>query len=329
MIDRVFQGVLVGEVRSGIRAAAQPPASGPAATAPDRRKPGLMTVLARIQPVYVAVVVAFLITGILVIISFRWMAPRPPVANSSRPKMDAKTTPTQENALDDGRVNANSTAVNISITPPPPDAVESGADQPRPIPGLPGIAIKPGTGNLTPPTTPKPATNDTPPVNPTPAPTPPQVPPLSPLTAGNATHADEVELRVMLLKMTLEHMLETSKLPSKLDSVAIDPRTNALTVKYTIPHMNSVAEAKQGLLYTGFHLIWTTMETAAEQNKAFTGFTLIGNAYSDAQQTPSLSLVADVLPQQAEAARSVTDYKTVQQYLTKPWWRDDLARVAL
>ncbi|MHB0937159.1 MAG: tetratricopeptide repeat protein [Armatimonadota bacterium] len=330
MIDRVFQGVLAGEIRSGVKAAAQPPAAGFAPMASGRRKPGFTGILARIQPVYVAVAFAFLITGAFIWISIHLTTARLQVAGKPG-RQAANRTSSRGETPENTTANSNATAVNVAanppqVSPPPPDAVE-GPNGLKPIPGLPGIYVKQG-GNLAAPSNPKPAANDAGSDNPKPptddAGSPPtEVPPLSPLSADSA-NADTIELQTKLLKMTLDGTVASSKLPSKVDTVTIDPRTNALTIRYTVPRMETPGATKQGLLYTGFHLVWAAAEQAAGQRKSFSGFTLIGNAYSDTERANSLALMADVTPQQADAARNAAEYKTVLQFLTKPWWRSDL-----
>jgi len=335
MIDRVFQGVLAGELRTSVKAMAQPQAASTAA--PGKPAPAgyivrLRAFLARLQPTYVAVALALVLVAVFSLLTWKLWSPGTR-ANGGHPRAGIHTSSDRlDNGSDSGE-NASATAVNIvptvpQITPPPPDAVENGVGQPRPVDGLPGVVVTPSPGT-SPPSKPAPNPVTTPAVPPAPNDTTasensPQVPPLSPLTAAGSD-ADKVELQVLLLKMALERALESSKLPSTLDAVTIDPRTNVLTVKFTIPHMRSATEMKQGLLYTGFHLVWT----AAEQNGTLSGFTLLGNAYSSAAHEPSLALVADVSAEQAKTARTAVDYKTVQQYLTKPWWRADLAGATL
>jgi len=333
MIDRVFQGVLAGELRSSVKAMAQPAPSTPTGKpAPARRSLDFKAFLSRVQPVYAAVGIAVILTGVFAFIAMQVMAKKMSIEENTGKDKIASTA----SAPDRKGVNSRSTAVNVEsvappqVSPPSPDAVENGDGQPKAVAGLPGVVVNPNPGNLAAP--PKPAAGDTPAAgNPraqnndaSSATASPQVPPLSPLTAAGSP-ADRTELQTLLLKMTLERAVVSSKLPSELNSVTLDPRTNAVTIKFTIPRMKTATETKQGLLYTGFHLIWT----AAEQNEALTGFTLQGNAYTGAEENPSLALVADVTTGQAESARAAADYKTVRQDLTKPWWRTDLAGATL
>jgi|GEM_PF-2423984 len=333
MIDRVFQGVLAGELRSSVKAMAQSP-SPSGEHAAKQSKVSFKAFLARVQPVYAAVGFAVIISGLLIffviIPSWNKHADTNTATNDNTARSRVERTASNSEGM-----NARATAENIEpvgprVTPPAPDAVENGDTRPKAVDGLPGIVIDPNPGNLTAP--PKPAAGDTPAAgippaqdnNESSATATPQVPPLSPLTAAGSP-ADRIELQTLLLKMTLERAVVSSKLPSELNAVTLDPRTNAVTIKFTIPRMKTATETKQGLLYTGFHLIWT----AAEQNEALTGFTLHGNAYTGAEKDPSLALFADVTLEQAESARAAADYKKVLQYLTKPWWRADLADAPL
>jgi hypothetical protein len=211
----------------------------------------------------------------------------------------------------------------------------------QPITGLPGVVVDANgnrtntttsttTGTTTNPapggqrTTTTPSTNTTSTIT-TPTTTS-EVPPFSPLTASqNPNTTDSAELQADLLKVTMEGVLKNSKFQARLDSLVIDPRTNELTVKYIIPPTTSAAEAKKGLLYTGFRLIWT----AADQSKNCPKFTLRGYTTDANTSAPSLALVADITSQQAVSSRSANDYRTICNYLTRPWWRSDLAGVGL
>jgi len=209
------------------------------------------------------------------------------------------------------------TSAEPRVTPPPPDAVEGGDAH-----ALPGALAAPLKEDQTPTATaPAPAN---PPAGSTPTASA-QVPPFQPLATGNMPGLDEMNARVAALRMALEQMLKKSKLPATLNDVRLDPRTNALTLDFSVPRMSGAGEAKQALLYTGFHLIWA----AGEQNKSLASFTLRGAIALKEDEDPDLALIADVTPQQALSARSATDYQAVAGFLSNPWWRKELAAAAL
>jgi tetratricopeptide (TPR) repeat protein len=332
MIDRVFQGVLAGEMRSSVKAIAQPTASSSGKPAPARRAPGVKAFLAGIQPVYVAVGFAILITAIFAFISMQVMAKKIRTEQNTGRNQVTNTASKPDGPSSNTGANTSATAVNVAptappqVSPPPPDAVENGATQPQTVAGLPGIIVNPNPGNLASP--PRPAAGDTPTSNNPPVPenntgsaTTSQVPPLSPLTDD-----DSIASRIDLLILLMKHAMKSSKLDGTLNEVTIDPHTNMLRVNYTVPRMRTATETKQGLLYIGLHLIWSVPE---QSSNIISGYTLLGYAYSDTEHPPSLALAANVALEQASASRTAADYKTVLQYLTRTWWRADLAAAAL
>ncbi len=327
MIDLVFQGAL----SEGGRPVRSRPLT-PTTPLPRRRspmKPGgttLQQLLARIQPTHV--VIATTILSVCVMLFFVLADRR---HRTALPAPDTYAQPSGRTAVEPGDAeNATGTAVAtttpaMQVTPPPADVTENGG-----IPGLPGIIVRPGRptddGKSS---TPPPATantNTTLPANADP-PSGTQVPPFQPSASSEAQEAEQIDHKTRVLRVLLENKLATSKLPAAtLQGLQIDPRFNTLTIEYTIPRMKSPTETKQGLLYTGLHLIWE----AIEQNKSLTLFTLRGYAFPSADASVvSLAMAADVTPEQAKYARSATDYRTVVGFLSKPWWRADIDRVPL
>ncbi len=338
MVEQVFQGVISGNpnARPGGRPAA---AARPAASdRPDRETHAVQRFLRQLQPVHIVIASTILVVLISIPVV---MSQHAPPARSARPRAfrvrpDAPPDPTAavpshaaNTAVALAPVANSETAAPPAAAPPPADAVESGGL--RPVPGLPGVAVRIGpsaTSNTAPPaataapTAPSPADAGVR----TPATVaPPQVPPLNPLDTGVATPADEIKMQELLLKMTLDTMLAKSRLPSTLDDLTIDPRDNTLTLQYVIPTMADATAVKRGLLYSGFNLIWA----ALEQNTSLTRVVLRGYAGNGPDRDPSLALIADVAPDQARAARTAQDYRTVHTYLSNTWWRADLKDAAL
>jgi len=150
-----------------------------------------------------------------------------------------------------------------------------------------------------------------------------QVAPYHPLSG---TSRNEIELQTNLLKTAIDTARQSSRLSWRLESINLDPRDRSLTVKYSIPHMQSLTGAKQGLLFAGFEAAWA----AFEQNRQLTKITLIGYAYAGQADTNlSLGLITDVRPQQAESAHGAGDYRALATFLDKPMWRDDLESAPL
>lgn len=294
-----------------------------AAASPSRRRPArapfvLKDALAKIQPAYMVVgttVLAMCLMLIVVLVINKKPQPqheaRQQVATPNSDPVDAATTAT-----------AVVMAPTPQVVPPPPDKVEGG-DTRAGITGLPGITVAQ-------PPPPKPAnpvpdqppnltrTSDAaPPIN--------QVAPFQPSTADNAIGTEDIEVRTTLLQHELERNLRNSPLPATLSSLNLDPRTDILTLEFTLARMPGPKETKQGLLYTAFHLVWS----AADKDKRLTRFTLRGNAFATADGLPSLALITDITREQAATARTYNDYTAVLTCLTDPRWRRDLLNVAL
>ena len=293
-------------------------------------KPSL---LARVQPTHV--VIGSVVLAVVLAVGLVVVYP-PGRGIKTAGSEQAAREPRAESRLPADNANTSASAVVAApttgavVTPPPADAVESG---PRAIPGLPGIIVVPHSAQTPARSeTDRAATGETPATPPRGSEQPPtgattpdsaEVAPFSPLTAGSRN--DEIDLQAIVLKSALDRTLENAKFPAKVEEVIIDPRTNALTMKFSIPNTATPRETKRGLLYIGFNLVWT----AIDSNKSFTRYTLHGYASTGPAQDASKALVADITQQQAASARSASDYKAITQYLTDPWWRADLADVSL
>lgn len=220
--------------------------------------------------------------------------------------------------------NGTDTSTNkppVQVTPPAPDNVEAGNghnDATAPWLGVPPVdkTTTPGTGNAGQTGRTTPATPGTVGV--------PQVPPFEP-PAHNKMTAEEYEKETQALKTALDNTLKKSQLPSLLVNVSIDPRSNAVTIYYMVPLLKTATETKQGLLFSGFQLIW-----AADQvDPRIRSYTLRGYAYPEPGKEPTLALLADITPQQANDARDAGDYKAVAKFLSNTWWRNDLDTASL
>jgi hypothetical protein len=306
MIERVFPGT---------GSSAQP--SLPTARRPvvraSRSREGLVRLLARLQPVHVVIAFAVLAMAAVSVVL---------IAGGSRPAAQPADHPaapvTEEHAASSAVVMPSST--NPPVVTPPPDRVEANETPrppvqatPRPTTTRPAATTQPATTHATPlPVSPGAIT---PPASET-APTPPAVPALS---------SEALEKQTQQLKTVLDSVSKTAKLQITVNTVLLDPRTGDLRIDYTIPRMVNPAETKKGLLYAGFQLIWASLRVSTNPRT----FTLRGSAYLADNRAVTTALLTDVTWQQMEAARHVTDYTTIQQHLTNPWWRDDLANVAL
>ena len=254
---------------------------------------------------------------VAIIISFN------PGRPASKPKVAAPPagTPVVSNGSDSAftsTVGKDPGTGTPTVTPPPPDATEGGDVRGLPV----TVNLPKSTPPATTPAPTSPAATSPGAITP-PAP---QVPPFQPrLTGGGTLNPDDFAARTAALKTALEHLLKKSVIPATLTDLHLDPRTNVLTMDFVIPRMSTATEAKQALLYTGFHLIWT----AGEQDKLLAGYTLRGAAALPGEEEVSLAFMADVTPQQAESARGARDYQTVVTFLGNPYWRKELASASL
>ncbi|HOS42491.1 MAG TPA: tetratricopeptide repeat protein [Armatimonadota bacterium] len=294
MIERVFPG-------TGGGAPLPLAPSGRPARRPGASRDGLVRLLARLQPIHVVIafaVLAMLGMGIVMIAGAGRSAAPPP-----------RPTPPATETSETGSAVVMPPSTNPPVMTPPPDRVEANeetepAPRPRPAPTPTPPATTPVTppGAITPPATEMAA------------------PPAAPALSSEA-----LEQQTQQLKTVLDAVSTTAKLQITVTAVLLDPRTGDLRIDYTIPRMVNPAETKKGLLYAGFQLIWASLRVSTHPRT----FTLRGSAYLADNRAVTTALLADVTWQQMEGARSVTDYTTIQRYLTNPWWRDDLTDVAL
>ena len=313
MIDRVFRTAVSSETlapRTPVRPRTSAPRPAPA-------RDVLKRFLLNLQPVPVVVGTTILFLCLAFFVLFRSPA-SPPASPAARDnKAPAASAPTGVvTPVASAPATTTSAPAEPRFTPPPPDAVEGGES--RPLPET--VVTSPKDASTPAPVSAAPATDGAPAVAPAKTVST-QVPPFQPAVADTMPSLEEMNTRVVALKAALERTLKASPLPSTLTDIRLDPRTNALTLEFSIPRMGSASETKQALLYTGFHLIWA----AHEQDKALTSYTLRGAAALAENETPALALVADVTPRQATSARAATDYQTVAGFLSSPWWRKELA----
>ena len=314
MIDRVFQGTQQADKESIVFVDDDTPTEG------LMSKPGLgrffRNALEKITPTHIIVgtVIVALITMFTI-----WIATAPRQANAPVTQQ-AGTPSTTADAPSSNPSLTPPTAQNPQVTPPAGDAVENPGSGQK-LPGLP-VIVQPGDNGNT-----KPAEKTGKVSAPTPgdnkSTTVAKVPPFEPQTQhmSSETLAKETQQ----LRSALEGALKSSKLQSTLNEVQLDPRDKLVTILYTIPHMSGAVETKQGLLFTGFGLIWA----ASGVDRSFRGYVLRGYAFEGDAKEPSLAMQADISPQQADAAREAGDYSAVAKCLSKVWWRNDLENAAL
>jgi tetratricopeptide (TPR) repeat protein len=314
-IDRVFNGVVVDEPQATGHV-------GDAVTAAPRTRARLVATcqrfLSKLSPMHV--IVAFVVIGICAALLLLFLLARGD--KKAAPGMKNGATATRNIPMPTPDANA-APGQAPQVTPPADGTGNDGGN----IDGLPGLRAQSKGDN------PANATGSGTAASPTPAAAdsnaggaaPQPVPPFEPQPKDHMT-ADELSKATQDLQTALTAALKSSKLTeSTLDDVSIDPRSRVVSLSYTIPHMQGPTETKQGLLYTGFKLIWA----ADKSNNAWKAYVLHGNAYSGTRSVTVLALVANVSPQQADEARDAGDYQTVAKKMSDVWWCGDLENAAL
>lgn len=320
MIERVFPGSAAGDQRPLPPASAQAALATPPAARASRGS-AAAGVLARLQPIHVVIgctVLAMLV--MLVVFMASGFGQHPAPKPKSAPTASApKETPTESPVAD-----------QPTTMVPPGDSVESG-DTPSANTVTPNTATeRPVTTAERPTTTAErptpPAVRPAQPVSPISPPSPLAniAPPVvAPAANAQALTSEALEKQTQQLKTLLDSVAKSGKLQITVNDVSIDPRTGVVSIDYAIPRMINNGETKKGLLYAGFNLIWSTLRQSTEPRT----FTLHGSAYVGTSRNLTTALVADVTWQQMEGAHNAGDYRAIQQFLTNPWWRDDLAGV--
>ncbi|HEY3377468.1 MAG TPA: tetratricopeptide repeat protein [Armatimonadota bacterium] len=315
MIDRVFQSTVQDGGVENPELAVLPARAGGIGVR-------VRALLAKLTPTHVVISATVLaVIAMLVIVLVTAPKTNTPLQPGTTPVATANPTGTPTAPVlppAPGVTTPGSTPSSPQVIPPAPDTVEGGTT----VPGLPHIVVQPSSGDKTATEKMRPPTPSSTNAN---APTMTQVPPFEPPSRARLS-ADDLEKQTTQLQSALQAWLKASKLPSTLNSVTIDPRTSVVTIYYAIPLMKGPTETKQGLLYTGFNLVWTADNT----NARLKSFVLRGYAFpSDGAREPTLSLLADITPQQADEARSAGDYRAVAKYLSNAWWRGDLDPASL
>jgi hypothetical protein len=322
MIDKVFQSTPRQQTPPVIHPSSLPPLE------PMPEEPGwdehLRTRLNKLQPIHVVLgtaVLAMLFVAILLLLHPAGNTKTHGQAHAMQPPHSVPFTPTPAPANPPAGANTRektpATPPENTMTPPSPDAVEgAGASH------FPTSAVRrPVSPAVTPPATPpvphQPAEHSSSGA---------QVPPFQPESAAAvAMTPEELERQQNALKTALEAMLGQLKLTARLDNVWLDPRNGSVVLDYTLPPQLGPTETKQGLLYIGFHLVWT----AQAQSSALKMFTLRGFASTTVDRPPTLALLTEITLIQAVASLKISDYHSSLQYLTNPWWRPDLATLPL
>lgn len=323
MIDHVFQGAMSGASGRVPHLEVAPPA--PAKREQRGLRSALRWALTRLQPMHVVVgstVLAVVAMLAIALISGRGPAP----SRHGRPSPPSVAGPAEATTQRDrsGISVSPAPGTGTRVTPPPPDAVESGQNGPSPDPA----ALLGAT----------PAPRASPPVSSAPSAVH-EVPPFQPAPSVRPMTLEEAARKTEQVRAAMERAAQASKLPASLHSVLIDPRTSNVLFEYSIPAMQSAKETKQGLLYAGFHFVWAAQGASND----LPSFTLRGYAPAPGQEaapTPrhvgadaigavSLAMVADLTSAQAQGARAATDYQTVLRYLNEITWRSDLTGAPL
>jgi hypothetical protein len=321
MIDRVFRGARPeadGTAVLAINPNATPPPAGQYHPAPAERR----NLLAHIQPIHmvIACTIIAMAVGLLLMLGAGHEArsnagaPTQPIVQPAHGAEPAPVAPTGTEPATGSAVVADPQVPDATprVSPPAPDKVESGGTR---IPGLPGLIIMRDNGKTSIKKDPNPPAL----TNPNTAP---EIPPY-PVSDGPLS-ADEVARHTQRMQAAMQLRLKEKAPYAVLRTFTLDPRTATATIDYTIPRTQSTLTAKQALLYIGFNLVWAGLDAS----RSVKTFTLRGYAYG-AGTEPTLAFIADVLPQQADTARGAGDYRSIAGYLGQPWWRADLAPVAL
>jgi hypothetical protein len=153
----------------------------------------------------------------------------------------------------------------------------------------------------------------------------PTIPPLIP-PAKPRMSAAQLEQLTEKIQTAMNEQLKTLRLQTVLRGISLNPATDVLTISYEVPLLKGPAETKEGLLYSGFELIWVADNNAAGN---IVRYSLSGYGHLAPGQPAKLALNADVSPQQASEARSVADYAAVAKEMSNVWWHDDIASAEL
>lgn len=326
MIDLVFQDVRQADAKelpSNDKAQAIAMPASPTTHIGDT----VRKILEKITPMQV-IIGSTVLAVVAVICIFSFSKPRS-TDHVQRARTDQSST---NNTTSDSASGDQVTTVtppdaqSPQIIAPPPDTIEG-----TKIPGLP-IIVKNGSNKQQ--TMPQTDTNNV--QQPAPAragaagsapSSVVQVPPFDPRPRSRLS-AEELDKETNQLRAALVRSLKESKLPSTLIDVRIDPRSKEVSIDYNVPHMQGPVETKQGLLYTGFYLIWEADKSDSTLRK----YMLRGYAYPSSPsegEAPTLALQADVTPQQADQASEAGDYKSVAKCMSNVWWRGDLDQAQL
>jgi tetratricopeptide (TPR) repeat protein len=278
---------MIDQVFQGAARGEQKPLPPPGQDLPDSAAGSarVRRFLLALHPVHVVLACTVLALGIGALLIVG--GSRPPTPRSAG-RVITPATPAPSPARE------SATNTHPVVAPPPPDAVE-----------LPPQAT--GSATVTPPTAPLhsgPATRTGTHL----------APPDAPLSPA------EVDRQLELVKSAMHAEIKAAKLPAALREVTIDPRTRMVLIDYAVARGATPTQTKQVLLYAGFHLVWATPQAGLAPK----GFTLRGYAYPQNGPSETLALIADLAPLRAEAARTITDYGAIAQFLTSPWWRKDL-----
>lgn len=318
MIDHVFQGPARGADVPQVMINSDAQQSALLPSEEVSRLYSFQQLLRKLQPVHLVVgctVLAMLI--VLAVLTFPLLFSVRVAAHTGAPgdTHPRLSTPSVYPNMSHEPVTGSAVNAQVppTVTPPPPDGVESAA-------GSAGTLSRPKADATNPSTAPTQASAiNVPPIISH------EVPPYQvPSSLSSSVSEDQ---HTADIRSVMEHTARGDpKMPFTVEKLIVDPRSGNITVEYSVPKVEGgTAQIKQGLLYAGFRLIWA----AEPQSPATQLFTLRGNAFTADNRESSLALTADVTSAQADAARNANDYGTVSDDLTNPWWRPDLANTPL